>query len=104
MGTNETFASVFILDVVGRDFDRLSRDITELLARKGSSTPGLIEGALLGNEARTQLWLISEWESQHMWARSRWDRDIGQAITDLVESAVTYRVESLIPIAVVRAK
>jgi hypothetical protein len=102
MEKNQTFASVLIFDVTEGDFDRLSAEVSRLLARKGSDTPGLIEGALLGNEARTQLWLISEWESRDAWAIARWDRTIDETLTDLVESAMTYRVEGLVPISVVR--
>ena len=104
MEKDETFASVLIFDVAERDFDRLSGEVNQLLARKGADIPGLIEGALLGNEARTQLWLLSRWESRHSWAAARWDHEIGQTVTDLVESAVTYRVEGLAPIAVVRPR
>lgn len=102
MGTNGDFASVLIIELAERDFDKLSGEATEVLARKGSSIPGLIESALLANEARTQLWFISRWDSRHAWARSRWDQDVGQIVTDLVESAVTYRVEGLVPISAVR--
>lgn len=104
MDTNGSFTSVLVVDVAEADFAKLSGEVTELLRRKGSSIAGLIEGALLCNEARTQLWLISRWESQHVWARSRWDEDVGRIVTDLIESAATYRVESLTPISIVRGR
>lgn len=104
MQANESITSVLIFKVGERDFDRLLGEIRDLLARKGSSIPGLMESAWLRDEARTQLWLISRWESRHAWARSRWDQDIGQTITDLVKSAVTYRIEALVPISVMRSR
>lgn len=100
--TNETFTSVLIFDVDEQGFERLSGEVMKLLERKGSSIPGLVESAVLGNEARTQLWILSGWESQHAWAASQWDQEIGQTITDLIESAVRYRIEGLVPIAIVR--
>lgn len=104
MGTDESFASVLIFEVAERDFERLSREATETLGREGMSISGLIETALLGNEARTELWFISRWESRDAWARSRWDQGVGQIVTDLVESAVTHRYEGLTPLAVVRPR
>lgn len=97
---DERFVTVWTLDVAERDFDKLSGEVTAQLGRK--RVAGLIETAVLGNEARTQLWLISHWESQHLWAQSRWDQDIGQIVTDLVETAANYHSETLIPILVMR--
>jgi hypothetical protein len=59
----------------------------------------LIEITLLRNEERTQLLVVSRWESKDAWAQSRWNEQMGKVLTDLVESAKSFDVRSFVPIS-----
>jgi hypothetical protein len=96
------YLSVTVFNVASEQFARLSQDAAAFVRRKGSNVKGLMESIILGNDARTELLLVSQWASREDWSAAQWDNDVGQFVTTLVESAISYEIRSYEPITVFR--
>jgi hypothetical protein len=98
--------SVLIVTVADQDFAAASREVKVVLQvvlqRKGPIISGLIESTILGNDAKNQIWILSQWASRHSWASAQWDEDVGRTIADLVENAVSFHVETFEAISIFR--
>ena len=70
-------------------------------SKRGRGTRGSSK-ARDADETKTQVLVVTQWESRHAWAQAHWDQDIGNGIVALVESATSFDVHSYDPIAVVR--
>lgn len=94
------FVTAVAFDLLPESFERVSREAAQFAQSATPRIPGLIEIALLGNEERTRLLVLSRWESKDAWGRSRWDREVGETMVALVQSAKTFNVQTFVPIAV----
>jgi hypothetical protein len=96
------YLSVLVFNVKSEDFERLSEEAATFARRKAPTVKGLLESIVLGNDARTELLLVSQWASRNDWSVAQWDNDVGQFVTTLVESAKSYEIRSYEPITVLR--
>jgi hypothetical protein len=97
--TDTTFVTALIFDVAPDAFAHiasLARDSSRRIAR---SIPGLIETAVLGNEEKTHLLILSRWQTKDAWVRSSWSADVGNVLADLVVSAAKFDVRTFVPIS-----
>lgn len=96
------FVSVVILTIESGDLPSFSREATLAVQRRAPLHHGFIEGVVMTNEERTELLIVSQWETRDDWAAAQWDADIGRTIGDLAENASAFRFRSYEPITVVR--
>jgi quinol monooxygenase YgiN len=93
-----TFVAAFFFSAP-HDFSKVASEAKRFAERVAPQIPGLIDISLLRNEASTELLVVSRWESKEAWSRSRWNEQLGNLLTDLVESAKSFDVRSFVPIS-----
>jgi quinol monooxygenase YgiN len=98
-----TFIAALIFTIDPADLGKFGEAAAQLVQSKGSAAPGFIQSVVMVDEAKTQVFVVTQWASRHEWAQAHWDQDIGNGIVALVESATSFDVRSYDPIAVVRA-
>jgi heme-degrading monooxygenase HmoA len=94
----EAFVSAVLFGLLPENFERVSSEAAQFAQGATPRIQGLIEIALLGNKERTRLLILSRWESEDAWARSRWDQEVGKTMVELIENAKTFSVETFVPI------
>lgn len=104
MDAKATFISTLIFTVDPNDLVRFADEATQLVRKKSSAAPGFIESVVMADETKTQVLVVTQWESRHAWAQVHWDQEVGNAIAALVESATSFDVRSYDPIAVIRPR
>ncbi|MGA8840440.1 MAG: antibiotic biosynthesis monooxygenase [Candidatus Aquilonibacter sp.] len=97
-----TFIAALVFTIDPKDVVTFGEAAAQLVQRRGSAAPGFIESVVMADETKTQVLVVTQWESRHAWAQAHWDQDIGNGIVALVESATSFDVRSYDPIAVVR--
>jgi quinol monooxygenase YgiN len=97
-----TFIATLIFTIDPKDLSTFGDAAARLVQQKGSAAPGFIESLVMADETKTQVLIVTQWESRHAWAQVHWDQDVGNGIVALVESATSFDVRSYDPIAVVR--
>jgi quinol monooxygenase YgiN len=102
MDIKTTFIAALVFTIDPKDVIRFGDAAAQLVQRKGSKAPGFIQSVVMADETKTQVLIVTQWESRHAWAQVHWDQDVGNEIVALVESATSFDVRSYDPIAVVR--
>jgi heme-degrading monooxygenase HmoA len=97
------FVSVIVFRVKPGDLPGLAREMQLVVERKVPLLQGFDSTVLLASEDKTQLLVVSLWESRHAWSGAAWDEEIGRAMADAVETAQSFEVHNYEPITVVRA-
>lgn len=97
------FISVLFFRVEPSDLPGVAREASLVMQRKGGALRGFLEGVVMANEAKTELLLVSQWESRHAWSAAQWDQDVGRTMGDLVESAKSFELRTYEPITIVRS-
>lgn len=92
------FVTALIFDTTPAEFANMSREVKLFTEHKARTIPGLIDTELLGNEERTRVLVLSQWESKDAWARSRWDHEVGVMLGDLVEGSSAFDVWTFVPV------
>lgn len=94
------FATVAAFELLPESFERVSREAAHFAQSATPRIPGLIEIAVLGNEERTRLLVLSRWEGEDAWARSRWDQEVGKTMVTLIQDTKGFSAQTFLPIAV----
>jgi len=102
MDAKASFISTLIFTVNPNDLLRFADQATKLVRSKSAAAPGFIESVVMADETKTQVLVVTQWESRHAWAQVHWDQEVGNGIVALVESATKFDVRSYDPIAVIR--
>ncbi|MGA7747570.1 MAG: antibiotic biosynthesis monooxygenase [Candidatus Aquilonibacter sp.] len=102
MDIKTTYIAALIFTIDPKDVVEFGNAAAKLVQQKGSAAPGFIESLVMSDETKTQVLVVTQWESRHAWAQAHWDQDVGNGIVALVESATSFDVHSYDPIAVVR--
>ncbi|MGA8533330.1 MAG: antibiotic biosynthesis monooxygenase [Candidatus Tumulicola sp.] len=90
--------TALVFDVTPAQFANVTGECKLFTERKARTIPGLIDTALLGNEERTRVLVLSQWESKDAWAKSRWDHEVGVVLSDLVEGSSAFDVGTFVPV------
>jgi heme-degrading monooxygenase HmoA len=98
------FVSVlsFTLDSTGAS--AVSREVQRTIEARGRDETGFIGSVVMMNAEKHRLSIVSIWESEHAWSAAQYDRQIGQAVSDAVEAAKSYDIETYDTLTVVRAQ
>ena len=98
-----TYISALTFTMDAKDVPRFGAEAAQLVQRRGAGAPGFIESVVMVDETKTQVLIVTQWQSQQAWVQINWDRDVGNELTALVEGAKSFNVRSFDPIAVVHA-
>lgn len=99
---NAKFVTVLIFQCDPGNLPAIADEAQLTIERKAPMIGGHIETILMANEEKTQLLVVSLWESRHAWSAAQWDQDVGRMITDTVEATISFEVRTYEPITVVR--
>ena len=97
------FVSVLIFTTKPDDLPVFERESKLVLERMTPLLDGFIEGVVMANEQKTEVLIVSYWESRHAWSAAQWDRDVGRAMGDFVGSAENFDVRTYEPILIVHS-
>jgi heme-degrading monooxygenase HmoA len=97
------FVVVNIFSADPQDLPGMARVVQLTAERTGPLQSGFIECIVMASEDRTQLLVVSLWDSKQSWSAAQWDQDIGRELGGVVESATSFDVRTYEPITVVRA-
>jgi heme-degrading monooxygenase HmoA len=97
------FVAVVIFQVNPGDLPGMAREVQRTVDRKLPTLNGFIGSVVMSNEEKTQLLVVSLWESRDAWSLAQWDQEIGRTVTDEVETAKSFEVRTYEPITIVRA-
>jgi hypothetical protein len=95
------FVSVLLFRIEPEDLPGFAREATLSLERKAPLHQGFVEGIIMMNEQKTEVLIVSQWESRHDWSAAQWDDDLGRTMSDLVQGASSFEIRSYEPISVV---
>lgn len=76
----------------------LQRTAEEQVPRK----PGFVGCVVMQSVDKTAISVVSVWESADAWSAAEYDQHIGRVVTDIVETAKSYRIQTYETITVVR--
>lgn len=85
------------------DMPAMTRKIKHAVEERSTQRKGLVGSIVMANDKERRLSVISAWESAHEWSGAEYDRDIGQAVSDVVEAATSYDIETYETVTIVRA-
>lgn len=63
---------------------------------------GFRGGIVMTDEERTEVVIVTLWDSKESWVRAQWEPTIGDAVAEFVQGARAYDVRTFIPVTVVR--
>lgn len=95
--------SVVTFSVAPDDLPTFANKTVQIMQRTAPVQAGFVEGAVMSNQAHTQLIVVAQWASRESWAAAQWDQDLTSAIAPLIESAKSFEFHAYEPITVVRA-
>ena len=81
-----------VMDTVRRAVEQLS-----------PKEKGFIGAVVMVNEEKRQLLVFSIWESGHDWSVAQYDQEVGRAVSEVVETAKSYEIQTYETVSVVRA-
>jgi heme-degrading monooxygenase HmoA len=99
---NTRFIAVSTYHVAAENFARVTQAATRLMEREISALDGFCEGAVITDEEKTRMLLVTQWSSKHDWAQAFWEPRIGDAVAGFVEDATKYEVQTFEPLTIVR--
>ena len=98
------FVSVLSFKLQAGDLHATSREVQKTVKERVPKIPGCIGSVVMVNEGQSQLLVVSLWDSAHAWSAAQYDREIGQVVSDAVQIAMSYEIQTYESVAVVRAR
>jgi heme-degrading monooxygenase HmoA len=98
------FVPVLVFGLDPEDLPSVAREVAMVAKRKGPLMDGFIECVTMTNEDKTQLLVVSLWESKHAWGAAQWDEDVGRVVADAMERSASFELRTYEPISVVRGQ
>ena len=74
------FVAVHSYGINPDDLSGMAHEMQLLAERRAPLMNGFIECVIMANQERTQLVIVSLWESQHAWGAAQWDQEIGRVV------------------------
>jgi hypothetical protein len=97
------FVSVISFDLGLGDVSAIVREVKHASERLAPSNTGFIGAVVMMSGEKPQLLVVSVWESGHAWSAAQYDQEIGRVLSDVVETAKSYEIQTYETVAVVRA-
>ena len=99
-----SFASVLSFNFRPGDVSAMAREVQGAVEQRGAEQEGFIGCVVLVNKEQLHLLVLTLWESGHAWGAAQYDREIGRVVSDVVETAKSYDVQTYETVTVVRAR
>ncbi len=96
------FVSVLSFNLGSGDVTRISSEVRNAAETLVPDRKGFIGCVVMLNEGKTDVSVVSVWESADAWSTAQYDAEIGRVVTDIVETAKSYSVQTYETITVVR--
>jgi hypothetical protein len=96
------FIAVSTYHVAEENFAKVTEAASRLMEEEVSQVEGFFEGAVIIDEAKTRMLLVTQWSSKHDWAQAFWEPRIGDVVAGFVEHATKYEVQTFEPLTIVR--
>ena len=85
------------------DVSAMVREVKHAVERLAPNKTGFIGSVVMMNGEKPQLLVVSVWESGHAWGAAQYDQEIGRVLSDVVETAKSYEIQTYETVSVVRA-
>lgn len=76
-----------LMEVAASDFERLYGEIASFLSGPGTGIAGLQESQLLGSLDSRRIAIVTQFRSQHDWARAQWDARFGEFLEEIASNS-----------------
>ena len=97
------FVTVQIYQLDPGDLPGVAR-VAKLVAEERAPTiNGFIQCVIMANEQKTQMLIVSLWESREAWSAAQWDDELGRVVAEEVETSTAFDFKTYEPITIVRA-
>ena len=97
------FVSVLSFNFASSDLPAMSGEVRHAVEQLAPNKQGFIGCVVMANGQKPQLLVVSLWESGHAWSAAQYDQDIGRVVSDVVETATSYEIQTYDSVTVVRA-
>ncbi len=97
------FVSVLSFNFASGDVPVMTRKVRVAVEQLAANKQGFIGCVVMSNGENPQLLVVSVWESGHAWSAAQYDQDIGRVVSDVVETATSYEIQTYDSVTVVRA-
>lgn len=97
------FVSILSLPLGPDQASETTREVQRIVELRVSKEEGFIGAVVIRGRERSELLVVSVWESAHAWSEAEYDRDIGQTVANIVETIKSYDVQTYETVTVVRA-
>ncbi|HEU5480347.1 MAG TPA: hypothetical protein VFU90_10965 [Candidatus Tumulicola sp.] len=85
----QTVYAVRLIRVANNSFARLYGEIASFMEGPGSEIFGCREIHLYGNEANSEILIVSEYVSCRDWSHAQWDQRLGELLEEIVVNSET---------------
>jgi heme-degrading monooxygenase HmoA len=82
----------------------MAREVQNVVEQRGANQKGFIGSVVMLNGEKTQLLVVSVWESGHAWSAAQYDQGIGRVVSDVVETAKSYDIQTYETVKIVRGR
>jgi len=98
------FVSLLSFELGSEDVDAMVREVRHAIEQQVPNKKGFIGSVVMLNNEKTQLLIVSVWESGHEWSEAQYDQGVGRVVSDIVETAKSYEIQTYETVSVVRAQ
>lgn len=97
------FVSLLSFELGSENVDTMVSEVRHAVEQQAPSKKGFIGSVVMLNKEKTLLLIVSVWESGHEWSEAQYDQGIGRVVSDIVETAKAYEIQTYETVSVVRA-
>ena len=98
------FVCVLSFNLGSGDASAVLREVKRSVEQRDTNKDGFIGCIVMEDEAKSQLLVVSVWESGHAWSAAQYDQEIGRVVADVVETAKSYEIKTYETVTVVRGR
>jgi hypothetical protein len=97
------FVSVVSFNLASGDVSAMAREVQHAVERRAPHIEGFKGCMVMVNGEKPHLLVVSIWESAHAWGAAQYDQEVGRVVSNVVETAASYDVQTYETVTVVRA-
>lgn len=96
------FVCILTFEIGSSDMPTLSREVQSAVEQRVPNEKGFMGSVVMVNAEESRLLVVSVWESAHAWSAAQYEANVGHVVSDVVETAKSYDVQTYQTITVVR--
>jgi heme-degrading monooxygenase HmoA len=97
------FVSLLSFELNAGDVPAMAREVQHVVQQRGPRKKGFIGAIVMANAEQSHLLVVTVWESGHAWSAAQYDQEIGRVVSEVVEAARKYEIQTYETVTVVRA-